>query len=487
MSFLYEFIKTYIPQISVVITIFYIYIVISAVCAIHILLNKEDVKGSISWLGIVILSPFVGAVLYVFLGINRVRRKAVKLRKKGSIPQKIPKDKLEAAAGYMPRQFIQYMLYGHNVYPQIFVAGNFVRPLQNGTSAYPEMVEAIKNAKHEVLIESYMFDYDSETEKILDACKTAVSNGAAVKILVDGIGIIGPKSSAIEPKLKKINKLEYGVFLPPNLPVALPLVNMRNHRKIMIIDGVTAFFGGMNLALENTLTDIPDKGVQDITFKIEGPVVDQMSQVFEDDWEFTTGKPMHGYSKDLPASAKGDIPARIIPDGPDNKQGKIELIVQAAINTAAEKISIVTPYFLPESNLLTSLEMAAMRGVDVEIVIPSKTDSIIMDWAMEPNFTKLIERGVKIYKTPRPFDHSKYFVVDNMWVFIGSANWDVRSFRLHFECNMELFSKEVAEELAKITEQKKKNAELAAIEQSKSLPFLKRIRNNACRLLTPYY
>ncbi|MCL1901956.1 MAG: phospholipase D-like domain-containing protein, partial [Firmicutes bacterium] len=278
-----------------------------------------------------------------------------------------------------------------------------------------------------------------------------------------------------------------GIFLPPHIPVALPFVNMRNHRKIMIVDGNTAFFGGMNLALENTLTDDMKKGVQDITFKVEGPVVDQMSQVFEDDWEFTTGKPMRGYSKNLPDSPKGSIPGRIIPDGPDNKQRKIELIAQGAINAASKKITIVTPYFLPENNILTSIEMAAMRGVEVEIIIPSKTDSIIMDWAMEPNFAKLIERGVKIYKTHPPFDHSKYFVVDDAWVFIGSANWDVRSFRLHFECNMELLSKELAGELIAITESKKKKARTATIEKSRKLHFLKRIRNNACRLLTPYY
>ncbi|MCL1971915.1 MAG: phospholipase D-like domain-containing protein [Endomicrobia bacterium] len=471
--------------VSFVITFFYLTVSVS--CAIHILLYKEDIKGAISWLGIVFLSPFIGPILYIFLGINRVRRKAVRLRKKGGITDKIPKEKLKVIAEQMPRRFVQYMAYGHNVHPQNFAAGNSVKPLQNGTQAYPEMAEAIKNAKHEVLIESYIFDYDSETEKILEACKTAISNGASVKILADGIGIIGPGAAAIEPALKKIQGLKYGIFLPPHIPVALPFVNMRNHRKIMIVDGNTAFFGGMNLALENTLTDDMKKGVQDITFKVEGPVVDQMSQVFEDDWEFTTGKPMRGYSKNLPDSPKGSIPGRIIPDGPDNKQRKIELIAQGAINAASKKITIVTPYFLPENNILTSIEMAAMRGVEVEIIIPSKTDSIIMDWAMEPNFAKLIERGVKIYKTHPPFDHSKYFVVDDAWVFIGSANWDVRSFRLHFECNMELLSKELAGELIAITESKKKKARTATIEKSRKLHFLKRIRNNACRLLTPYY
>jgi cardiolipin synthase len=465
----------------------FFYVLLSVCCAVHILLNKEDIKGAISWLGIVFLSPFIGSILYIFLGINRVRRKAVKLRKKGNILQKIPQDKLKAVVQQLPKQFVQYIAYGHNVYPQNFAAGNSIKILQNGTQAYPEMVESIKNAKREVLIESYIFDYDGETEKILNACKTALANGASVKILVDGIGIVGAGRRAIEPELKKISGLEYGIFLPPHLPFALPFVNMRNHRKIMIIDGDVSFFGGMNLALENTLTDDAKKGVQDITFKIEGPVVDQLSQVFEDDWEFTTGKNMHGYSKDLPEQSEGSVPARVIPDGPDNKQGKIELMVHGAINAAAEKIIIVTPYFLPESNILTSLEMAAMKGVEVEIIIPQKTDNTILNWAMEPNFAKLLERGVKIYRTPPPFDHSKFFVVDGASVFIGSANWDVRSFRLHFECNMELLCKETARELTLIVERKKSVSKSVGIKECEELNFFKRLRNNACRLLTPYY
>lgn len=483
MDFLYGFISGHL--VSFLATLFYF--LLSAGCAVHILLNKEDIKGSISWLGIVFLSPFIGSVLYLFLGINRVRRKAVKLRRKGSILEKYSKKELEAFFENLPLHSKQFIVYGHSVYSQSFSAGNSVKPLLNGTQAYPAMIECIKNAKKEVLVQSYIFNSDDETDKFIEAFKSAIGNGASVKVLVDGIGTLDFFRRSIEKKLKPVKGLEYGVFLPPQIPIALPFVNMRNHRKIMIIDGSTAFFGGMNLSKYNTLINDKKKGVLDITFKIQGPVIDQLSQVFEEDWEFTTGTAMQSCSKDLPNVEAGRIPARVIPDGPDSERRKIELLVHGTINAATKKISVVTPYFLPESNILTALEMSAMRGVEVEIIIPQISDHMIMNWAEEPNFRNLIKKGVKIYRTPPPFDHSKVLVVDNELVYIGSANWDVRSFRLHFECNMELLSRELADELNIIIDKKKSIAEAVTLEQIENLHFLKRLRNNAFRLITPYY
>lgn len=485
MDFIIKFVTEHASLISFLITLFYVFLSLS--CAIHILLYKEDIKGSISWLGIVFLSPFIGAVLYIFLGINRVRRKAVKLRKKGNILDKFTRKQIETFFENLPLNSRQFIIYGHNVYSQNFTAGNTVQPFQNGTQAYPAMIELIKNAKKEVLVQSYIFDCDYVADQFLEAFKSAIKNGAKVKVLVDGIGTLHFFRRSIEKKLAGIEGLEYGVFLPPQIPIALPFVNMRNHRKIMIIDGKTAFFGGMNLSKNDTLVNDKEKGVLDITFKIEGPVIDQLSQVFEDDWEFTTGKSMQACSKDLPNIEVGYIPARVVPDGPDNEQGKIEFLVHGTINVATKRITIVTPYFLPESNILTALEMAAMKGVEVEIIIPEISDHRIMNWAEEPNFRSLLKKGVKIYRTPRPFDHSKIFIVDNELVYIGSANWDVRSFRLHFECNMELMSKELAQELNLIIDQKKSIAKQVLIEDTENLSFLKRLRNNAFRLITPYY
>jgi cardiolipin synthase len=460
-----------------------IYVALSIATAVHVLLHKDEVKSSIGWIALVLSSPFIGTILYILLGINRVKRKGTRLRKKNIAYEK---HFAENVLKNLPENYRQFISFGYSVYPQNFIFGNSITPLQNGIEAYPEMIKIIQKAKKEILISSYIFDYDSETNKFLEAFKTAIKNGAAIKVLIDGIGTLKFFHRSIEKKFAKIKGLEYGIFLPPYIPVTIPFVNLRNHRKIMIIDGEIAFFGGMNLSRKNVFIDDQKNGILDITFKIKGHVINQMAEVFEDDWEFATGKKFQSLSKGLSDTEAGIIPARIIPDGPDNKRGIIELIVHGAINSAAKKILIVTPYFLPENNILTALEMAAMRGIDVDIIIPDKSDYRFIDWAVEPNFLRLVKSGVKIYRTPAPLDHSKIFIVDNEWVFVGSANWDVRSFKLNFESNIEIFSKKLAKELTAIAESKKRKSKFTTVHECNTLSFLKRIRNNSSRLLTPY-
>ncbi|AKL98635.1 phospholipase D-like domain-containing protein [Endomicrobium proavitum] len=463
------------------------YVCLAVATTIHILLYKEDIKGAIGWIAIVFLSPFLGTFFYVFLGINRVKRKGIKLRKKhGMLGRRSIAGKQNEFGDITPyvKQFIDFSF---NVYPQNFAQGNNIKPLLNGTEAYPEMIDAISKAKKEVLVESYIFDADNETDKFLKAFKQAAKNGAAVKVIIDGFGTLRFFRRSIEKKLAAIEGVECAVFLPPLIPISMPFVNLRNHRKIMIIDGKTAFFGGMNLSKKNVSLKDLAHGVQDITFKIEGPVIDQMSEIFEDDWEFATGHEMTGRSRYVHYGKKGGMLARVVPDGPDKNNGKIESLLHGRINMAKNHIVITTPYFLPENEILTALELAAQRGVLVEVFIPEISDHIIMNWAEEPNFKRLLKKGVKIYRTPQPFDHSKIFIVDGEWACIGSTNWDVRSFKLHFEADMEIISKNFAAKLLKIVKLKKKISKPAQLQDCLNLPFLKRLRNNAFRLITPYY
>jgi len=474
-------------NITVTIILIAAYAVSSVGAAIHILLYKQDLKTSVGWIALVFLSPFIGVLLYVFLGINRVKRKANKLRKKRAVLGRITLETKQELLKDLPANYKEFLKFERNVYDQAFTYGNNITPLLNGTQAYPEMIQAVRKAKKEVIIESYIFDVDSETDKFLRAFRVAIKNGAAVKVLVDGFGTLRFLRRSIEKKLKSIKGLEYSVFLPPLIPVSFPFVHLRNHRKLMVIDGHTAFFGGMNLSKDNVEINNLKTGVLDLTFKVEGPVVDQITQVFEDDWEYTTGKKMLGCSKFARLKEKGKLFARVVPDGPDENNGRIETLVHARINLAQKHILIVTPYFLPENNLLTALELASMRGVKVEIILPELNNHMVMRWAEEPNFARLIKKGIRIYRTPRPFDHSKLFVIDSEWSFIGSANWDVRSFKLLFEANMEVIGKKFAAQLIKIADKKKKPAKRATLSESTNLPILKRLRNNLMRLMTPYY
>ena len=460
-----------------------LYLLLQICVTVHILLFKDDVKSSIGWIGLVWLAPLLGSAIYALFGINRIKRKALSLKSPKQDIHKITGKTQEEIEKEIPKNLLQMLKLGYSVHPQIFALGNNVSPLINGDEAYPQMCSAIEKARKEVLIESYIFNNDKAGQMILSAAKKARGNGAKIKIIVDGVGLNYSRPN-IAQAAGKINGAEFVVFLPSKKPASLPFVNLRSHRKIMIIDGETAFFGGMNIAEGNLLKTNPKEPIRDITFKIKGPVINQLTRIFMEDWLFSGGKAFNPalFKESLPLSG-GSI-ARAIPDGPDGDYGKVELMVLGAINCACKNINIVTPYFLPEENILTALEMAAMRGINVQIILPEKSNIFGMDWAMRANFNRLIKKGVKIFLQNPPFDHSKMMTADGIWAFIGSSNWDERSLKLNFEANMEIIDKKLTQTLDKIIEGKKADAKPITLQ---NYSISKRLLNNSFKLLTPYY
>lgn len=457
---------------------------------VHVLLHKNDVKSSIGWIGLVWLTPVVGSVLYVVFGINRIHRKAIALSNRGPDIFKLIGKTPEEVESEVPPPLWQLLRLGYKVHPQHLTMGNTVEPLLNGDEAYPQMCAAIAAARKEVLIQSYIFNNDSAGKLFEEPLRQAVKNGAKVRVLIDGVGLHYSKPD-IARLMRRIEGVTFSVFLPSRKPVSLPFVNLRNHRKLMVIDGQTAFFGGMNVAEGNLLKNNPKEPIADVTFKVRGPVIRQIERVFEDDWTFSGKKrftPAEVHATEACDPSKpGCIACRIIPDGPDRDYGKIELLLLGALACAQKSVSIVTPYFLPDSNMLDALILAAMRGVQVEVIIPQKSNIFGMDWAMQANFARLLEKGVRIYRAQPPFDHSKLMVMDDAWSFVGSSNWDVRSFKLNFETGMECFDADLAARLNKIIRHKKDRAHAVKRETYAHKPFWPTLRNNAFRLLTPYY
>ena len=463
-----------------------LYLILQILVTGHIICRKDDVKSSFGWIGLVWLTPLIGSIIYVIFGINRIRRKALSLRNKGPDIFTVTGKTEEEIQKEIPRPFLQLLRLGYKVHPQRFALGNYAKAYVNGDEAYPEMCRLIAGAKKEVLMQSYIFNNDRAGKMFINAFKQAVRNGAKVKVLVDGVGLNYSKPT-IAAALKRLKGVEFGVFLPSKSPVSLPFVNLRNHRKILIVDGKEAVFGGMNVAEGNLLQTNPKEPIADITFYVRGPVVDQMSRVFEEDWIFSGKKHFIPASFHAEGPLPGNMPARIIPDGPDADYGKIEQMMLGALSCAQKTVQIVTPYFLPENEMLTSLELAAMRGINVEIILPSKSNIFGMDGAMRANFVRLLKKGVKIYRTRPPFDHSKIMVVDGAWLFVGSANWDVRSFKLNFECNMECMDKQLAREVNQIIAHKKATAVSEKWDKNAKPSLWRTLADNTLRLLTPYY
>jgi cardiolipin synthase len=247
---------------------------------------------------------------------------------------------------------------------------------------------------------------------------------------------------------------------------------------------VVSFTGGMNIADENVMATRPQEPVQDLHFRIEGPVVSQLAEAFADDWSFETGEDLAGDLWSPEIAARTGPPARVIDSGPDEDLEKVEFAVLQAVSCARASIEVMTPYFLPDERLVTALALAAMRGVAVDLVVPEQSNHTLVDWATRANIGPLLSGGVRIWRSPPPFHHTKIMVVDGEWCLIGSCNWDIRSFRLNFELCMEIYDRDLATRLRAIM-QDARGSELTRAEvDSRSLPV--RIRDAAARLMLPY-
>lgn len=450
------------------------HVAIAGAVTVHVLLYKRSVGAAVSWIGIAWLSPFMGGLLYAIMGINRVKRRAQRLKRQRlplavSVPEAVGRDALT------PLEYAVGRLTGLPSAP-----GNRVEMLRSGDQAYPRMLEEIGRAQRSVGLCSYIFRADEAGEKFHEALIEAQKRGVQVRVLIDGIGS-GYFWSGTYDRLRKAG-VPVARFLHSYFPWQTPFLNLRNHRKLLVVDGRVAFTGGLNIGAENVEATNPLHRVRDTHFRIEGPVVEQLTDAFADDWLFTTGEHLPDEGWFPPLEPVGTVSARVVPSGPDEDMEQIEFVTLHAISCARESIRVVTPYFLPGEPLTMALGLAAMRGIKVDILLPENSNHAVLDWARRVPLRPLIEAGCRIWLMPAPFDHSKLMTIDDSWSFIGSANWDTRSFRLNFELNVELHDGAFARQIVEASTPTRRLT-LADIDGD---PLPIRLRNSAARLLQPY-
>ena len=448
---------------------------------VHILLTKHE-SAVPGWLALVLVSPFLGAFFYWVLGINRVQRRARKLRG-GRRPNYVPqlRDPALPFADLPTAQQRQLFHYDAAVHEAPFVGGNRVVPLIGAEQAFPAMLEAIAAAKSTIALSVYIFECDDIGAQFVEALTAAHGRGVDIHVLVDEIGS-GHKARAADARLAAAG-ISTARFIPQKIKF-LPVVNLRNHRKIMVIDGGVGFIGGMNIARNYNASK---ETVRDMHFRVTGPVLEQMNATFEEDWRFATGKVLRlPLSEINTASFNQPQYARVVPDGPDNTFQRTLWIFMGALALAQKSVHILTPYFLPNDALTHALSVCSLRGIDVRVVVPAKTDNKLVDWAMRAKFQDLIEHGLKIYTGPAPFDHSKVMIVDESWVLVGSSNWDQRSLRLNFEANLECYDAGLASVLEEHFQRMQQGSELVSLKELQGVSRRIRLRNNFARLFTPY-
>jgi cardiolipin synthase len=318
----------------------------------------------------------------------------------------------------------------------------------------------------------------------LEALQRAVKRGLEVRVLIDDTGARYSWPSIV-PALKRAG-IRVARFLPTSVPFRAMAINLRNHRKILVVDGHTAFTGGMNIRDGHLLQQKPRRPVQDVHFRLRGPVVAYLQEIFADDWQFCTREQLRGdvwFPHPAPA---GPVLARVVPDGPDDHFEKIRWVILGAVSSAQQQIRIVNPYFLPEPSLISALNVAAMRGVKVDILLPEINNLPFVHWAMMAQLWQVLKRGCRVWLTKGPFDHSKLMVIDGYWSFIGSANMDPRSLRLNFELNVECYCPKLAAELDSHIEGKMATAHELTLQEADGRALPVKLRDGIARLLTPY-
>ena len=303
-----------------------------------------------------------------------------------------------------------------------------------------------------------------------------------IRVLIDGFGGGFLRSSAYRHLRKQ--GVPVARFLHSTLPWKMPVLDLRLHKKSLIVDGDMAFVGGFNIGAENLIGLRPKAPVRDLHFRVEGAVVRQNCNKIRGRLVIHNGAKRRSRPMRCEKQRRATGAARTIVAGPDQEVDQLVLVLLSAINLARHSIKIATPYFLPDEQLVTALQLAALRGVEVHLVLPAFNNHRLVAWAAKTHVRPLLQTGCHLWRGPPPFDHTKLMTIDGNWSLIGSANWDMRSLRLNFELTVELYDTDLANQLARIIDTR--CIEPITLEEIDNRWFIVKLRDAAARLLMPY-
>lgn len=465
--------------------------VIGIAAGIHALMHKRDPRSALGWTAVCWMIPGLGTLFYLLFGVNRIQTRAQGWQGRGhwDYSRLTPANTGEVdAETHVPpfdrATFLALSRLSKSVTGLPLLMGNRVRPLFNGEQAYPPMLAAIRGAERWIFLGTYIFETNRTGMEFLQALQEAVKRGVEVRVMVDGVGTRYSRPHI--QKLLKNFKIPYALFLPFTLSPRSMHMNLRTHRKILVVDGKVGFAGGMNIGDRHlvTLAGNP-RPTQDIHFQFNGPIVEQLKEAFLLDWYFAQKEPRQGI---FPCETlmEGEGLARGVIAGPNEDFEKLKWIVEGAIHVAKNHIRIMTPYFIPDRAMSSALITAALRGVEVQIILPEANNLAYVKWASQALLEELLDHGIQVYYQPAPFAHSKLFLVDDFYSLIGSANLDPRSLRLNFEFNVEVYDRDLCLELTRHFSQVASRSRPVTAEFLNGRNFFEQLRDNTAKLFSPY-
>lgn len=429
------------------ITVAYFVLVLSTVgVIIH---EKRDPVRALGWIAMISLLPVAGIVFYVFFGRNHRKEKIFNRKELHDVEQLDAlclRQQNALGNAHMLQQGISdnrdiiMLLLNSNKAP--LTMHNRVKVLRNGRETFSAIMEAIREARSSIHLEYYIFEYDRIGRKIVRLLCEKARSGVEVRLIYDDVGSWHLKRRHVE-KMRRAG-VDVRCFMPVLMPYLTSKLNYRNHRKIVVTDGRTAFTGGINIA-DRYLTGNRLGKWRDTHLRVEGEAVAMLQAVFVTDWYFVSDKELLHSDKYFPKSRIADVfPMQIASSGPDSDWASIMQAFFAAISKAQKYIYISSPYFVPNQAVLTALKVAALSGIDVKVMIPARSDSKLVYWATRSYIGELLEAGISVCLYTGGFNHSKVIVIDDSFSSVGTANMDMRSFEDNFEVSAIMYDRSVA-------------------------------------------
>ncbi|MGM0412107.1 MAG: phospholipase D-like domain-containing protein [Pseudomonadota bacterium] len=450
-------------------------LVATLAAARHALFFKRQPRSAQAWLLFILLLPPIGALFYYLLGVNRVRTRARRLKGADpveALPQPPPAD----------LRYGQLECLGRALSGQPLMSGNRVTVLHDGEAAFPAMLAAIEEARESIWLSSYIFDPDRVGTAFVAALARAVERGVRVRVLVDGVGELYALPRRITPRLREVG-VPAARFLPPRWLPPVSWMNLRNHRKVLTVDDRIAFTGGMNISIRQCTGDGQGHRATDVHFRLEGPVAAQLAEVVAEDWRFVTGEET---PPPRPADPVGEADCRVLVDGPNEDLDRLKLLLVGAVATAKRRVAIMTPYFLPPRELIAALQAAALRGLEVDLLLPAQNNLPYVHWATRNMLWEILQWGVRVHYQPPPFAHGKLFLVDGEYAVIGSANLDPRSLRLNFELVVETWDRETVTGLQGHFDGLLEKSRPVTLAEVDGRPWYERLRDASAWVFSPY-
>ena len=432
-----------------------IYFSLAMVLVGKLLLNGIRPTKTLGWLLAIFTIPVGGMLFYFVLGRNRRKNKFYRLKKTKEISAYL--DTVENYCDDIGNnehlnlpdplkrhvKLVKLIAKNSNFLPSL---GNELTPLKNGPATFDAIFTALESAKNFIHIQYYIFEEGELADKFLYILQQKKKEGLEVRFLYDGVG--SKKLSRKYIGLLKDAGVEVCGFLPIRFGRLLSSINYRNHRKIVVVDGITAFTGGINVS-DKYLVGDPILGTwHDMHIRLRGPIVNSLQAVFAMDWNFASGKDdilSLRFFSEVPKLGKSIV--QTVSSGPDSDFSSVHQLYFSIINKAKKYVYIANPYVIPGESMMEALQVAALGGVDVRLMLSTNSDSFLINWGVRSYFQDFLEAGVKIYLYPDGFLHSKMMLSDDELTTIGTANLDVRSFEQNYEVNILAYDKVLTEQL----------------------------------------